>query len=79
MIDLFQIFVAKGHILPRPAPVYIRRCKVPVVVPDTAPVSYTHLGLPLTVDDAEAIQKSWPNFFAAIRPLGVEVEYARCV
>ena len=32
-------------------------------------------GLPLTVDDAEAIQKSWPNFFAAIRPLGVEVEY----
>ena len=33
-------------------------------------------GLPLTVDDAEAIQKSWPNFFAAIRPLGVEVEYA---
>ena len=32
--------------------------------------------LPLTVDDAEAIQKSWPNFFAAIRPLGVEVEYA---
>ena len=34
------------------------------------------VGLPLTVDDAEAIQKSWPNFFAAIRPLGVEVEYA---
>ena len=33
-------------------------------------------GLPLPVDDAEAIQKSWPNFFAAIRPLGVEVEYA---
>ena len=33
-------------------------------------------GLPLTVDDAEAIQKSWPNFFAAIRPLGVEVKYA---
>ena len=33
-------------------------------------------GLPLTVDDAEAIQKSWPNFVAAIRPLGVEVEYA---
>ena len=33
-------------------------------------------GIPLTVDDAEAIQKSWPNFFAAIRPLGVEVEYA---
>ena len=32
-------------------------------------------GLPLTVDDAEAIQKSWPHFFTAIRPLGAEVEY----
>lgn len=31
-------------------------------------------GIPLTVDGAEAIQKSWPNFFAAIKPLGVEVE-----
>ena len=31
-------------------------------------------GLPLTVDDAEAIQKSWPNFFAAVKPLGVEVQ-----
>ena len=31
-------------------------------------------GLPLTVDDAEAIQKSWPNFFTAVDPLGVEVE-----
>ena len=33
------------------------------------------IGLPLTVDDAEAIQKSWPHFFTAIRPLGAEVEY----
>ena len=33
-------------------------------------------GLPLTVDDAEAITKSWPNFFEAIKPLGAEVEYA---
>ena len=32
--------------------------------------------LPLCVDDAEAIQKSWPNFFAAIKPLGVEVQDA---
>ena len=40
MRDLFQIFVAKGHILPRPAPVYIRSCKAPVVVPDTAPASH---------------------------------------
>ena len=32
-------------------------------------------GLPLTVDDAEAIQKSWPNFFTAIKPLGAEVEH----
>ena len=32
--------------------------------------------LPLTVDDAEAITKSWPNFFEAIKPLGAEVEYA---
>ena len=32
-------------------------------------------GLPLTVDDAEAIQKSWPHFFTAISPLGAEVEY----
>ena len=33
-------------------------------------------GLSLTVDGAEAVQKSWPNFFEAIRPLGAEVEYA---
>ena len=32
-------------------------------------------GLPLTVDDAEAIQKSWPHFFTAIKPLGAEVEH----
>ena len=34
------------------------------------------MGLALTVDDAEAITKSWPNFFDAIKPLGAEVEYA---
>ena len=33
-------------------------------------------GLALTGDDAEAITKSWPNFFDAIKPLGAEVEYA---
>ena len=33
-------------------------------------------GIHLTVDDAEAITKSWPNFFEAIKPLGAEVEYA---
>ena len=33
-------------------------------------------GIPLTVDDAEAIQKSWPGFFADAAPLGVEVEDA---
>ena len=33
-------------------------------------------GLSFTVDGAEAVQKSWPNFFEAIRPLGAEVEYA---
>ena len=32
-------------------------------------------GLALTVDDAEAIQKSWPHFFEAIKPLGAEVEH----
>lgn len=32
--------------------------------------------LPLTISEAEAIQKSWPNFFEAIKPLGVEVEDA---
>ena len=36
----------------------------------------TAAGLPLTVDDAEAIQKSWPGFFADAAPLGVEVEDA---
>ena len=44
VIDLFQIFVAKGHILPRPAPVYVRRRKAPVVVPDTAPASHSRNG-----------------------------------
>ena len=33
------------------------------------------VGFALTVDDAEAITKSWPNFFEAIKPLGAEVEY----
>ena len=33
-------------------------------------------GLRLSIDDAEAVQKSWPHFFDAIKPLGVEVEYA---
>ena len=32
-------------------------------------------GFALTVDDAEAITKSWPNFFDAIKPLGAEVEH----
>ena len=36
MVDLFQIIVAVGHILLRPAPVYIRRKKLPVIVADTA-------------------------------------------
>ena len=46
VIDLFQILIAKGHILLRPAPVYIRRCKAPVVVPDTAPASHAGYGCP---------------------------------
>ena len=33
-------------------------------------------GLVLSIDDAEAVQKSWPHFFEAIKPLGAEVEYA---
>ena len=32
--------------------------------------------IPLSIDDAEAIQKSWPHFFESIKPLGVEVHYA---
>ncbi|MGN0662747.1 MAG: 3-phosphoshikimate 1-carboxyvinyltransferase [Faecalibacterium sp.] len=33
-------------------------------------------GLPLAIEGAEAIEKSWPGFFRAIAPLGVEVDYA---
>ena len=33
-------------------------------------------GLRLSIDGAEAIEKSWPHFFEAIKPLGVEVNYA---
>ncbi len=33
-------------------------------------------GLPLPIAGAEAVEKSWPNFFPAIKPLGAEVEYA---
>ena len=33
-------------------------------------------GLPLPIAGAEAVEKSWPNFFEAIKPLGAEVEYA---
>ena len=31
-------------------------------------------GLRLPIDGAEAVTKSWPNFFTAIKPLGAEVE-----
>ena len=33
-------------------------------------------GLRLPIDGAEAVTKSWPNFFTAIKPLGAEVEDA---
>ncbi len=33
-------------------------------------------GLKLCIDGAEAVEKSWPHFFEAIKPLGVEVNYA---
>ena len=36
MIDLLQILVAENNVLLRPAPVYIRRKKLPVIVADTA-------------------------------------------
>ncbi len=32
-------------------------------------------GIPLSIQGAESIQKSWPHFFDAVRPLGAEVEY----
>ena len=32
--------------------------------------------IPLAINEAEAVQKSWPHFFAALKPLGVEVHYA---
>ena len=44
VVHLFQILVAKGDILPRPAPVYIRRRKAPVVVPDTSPARHSRNG-----------------------------------
>ena len=30
----------------------------------------------LAINEAEAVQKSWPHFFDALKPLGVEVHYA---
>ena len=44
VVHLFQILVAKGNILPRPASVYIRRRKAPVVVPDTSPARHSRNG-----------------------------------
>ena len=32
--------------------------------------------IPLAINEAEAVQKSWPHFFNALKPLGVEVHYA---
>ena len=32
--------------------------------------------IPLAINEAEAVQKSWPHFFDALKPLGVEVHYA---
>ena len=34
----------------------------------------TAAGLPVQIDGAEAVAKSWPGFFAAVRQLGVEVQ-----
>ena len=34
-------------------------------------------GLRLPIDGAEAVTKSWPNFFTAIKPLGAEVQDVR--
>ena len=31
--------------------------------------------IPLAINEAEAVQKSWPHFFDALKPLGVEVHY----
>ena len=31
-------------------------------------------GLKLPIAEAEAVTKSWPNFFTAIKPLGAEVQ-----
>ena len=39
VIDLLQILVDKDDVLPRPVAVYIGRCKLPVVMPDT-PLSH---------------------------------------
>ena len=32
--------------------------------------------IPLAINEAAAVQKSWPHFFDALKPLGVEVHYA---
>ena len=32
--------------------------------------------IPLAISEAEAVQKSWPHFSDALKPLGVEVHYA---
>ena len=32
--------------------------------------------IPLAINEAEAVQKSWPHFFDTLKPLGVEVHYA---
>ena len=32
-------------------------------------------GLELPIAGAEAVEKSWPDFLEAIRPLGAEVQY----
>ena len=33
-------------------------------------------GIPLAINEAETVQKSWPHFFDTLKPLGVEVHYA---
>lgn len=38
VIDLLQILVDKDDVLPRPVAVYIGRCKLPVVMPDTTKI-----------------------------------------
>jgi hypothetical protein len=64
VIDLLQILVDKDDVLPRPVAVYIGRCKLPVVMPDTTLSHHARNGCADTAHPSFLLHR-FPVFYLA--------------